>query len=329
MDKINDADGSLIPAIARQDKITESSAGVYIQNKLQWTDWFRSEAGLRGDLYGFTVASARSENSGKRSDAILSPKLGLIFGPWANTELYLHAGRGFHSNDARGVLIRVDPFTGDAADADGNPIIPADPLVTTAGAEVGLRTNLLPGLQFTVSVWRLDVDSELLFVGDAGTTEASRPSRRYGVEFANYYTPVPWLTLDADFSLSRARYRDDVVAGNEIPGSIETAVSAGVTLQDESGLFGSLRLRYFGPRPLIEDNNVRSGETLLVNARLGYALGERWSVAAEVFNLLNRRDHDIDYLYESRITPTATPNEELHFHPVEPRQLRLSLRYRL
>nr|MDQ3625048.1 TonB-dependent receptor [Verrucomicrobiota bacterium] len=129
-------------------------------------------------------------------DVIASPKLSLVFGPWAQTELYLNGGFGFHSNDARGVI------TG-----EGVPVQPADPLVRTKGAEIGIRTTALPGLQSSLSFWYLDIDSELLFVGDAGTTEASRPSRRFGIEWANYYNPTPWLTIDADFAWSQARFR--------------------------------------------------------------------------------------------------------------------------
>ncbi len=326
--KINAADGSIIPAVERQDAITENSYGFYAQNKVQWTDWLRSEIGLRGDIFTFNVSNDQPQNSGTVTADRVSPKLSLIFGPWAKTEFYLQAGQGFHSNDARGVLTHVDPITGGAVDADGNKISPADPLVKTQGAEVGVRTLLVPGLQSTVSLWMLDVDSELVFAGDAGTTEPSRPSRRYGVEFANYYTPVPWLTLDADMSLSHARYRDVAPEGNYIPGSIETVVSAGLTVQNTRGMFGSLRLRYFGPRALIEDDSFRSRQTILLNGEVGYAFNDTWSVAADVFNLLDRRDHDIDYAYESRISPTAAPQTEIHFHPVEPREVRFTLKAR-
>jgi outer membrane receptor protein involved in Fe transport len=201
----------------------------------------------------------------------------------------------------------------------------ADPLVQTYGAEIGVRTLVVDGLQSTLSVWWLDLDSELLFVGDAGATEASRPSRRYGVEWANYYNLTPRLTLDADFSFSHAEFRDADPAGDYIPGSIETAVAAGITYRMDNGLFGSVRLRYFGPRPLIEDNSVRSAETLLVNAQLGYQFNQTWTATVEVLNLLDRKDDDISYYYESRTTPGGVATEEIHFHPVEPIQVRATL----
>jgi outer membrane receptor protein involved in Fe transport len=201
----------------------------------------------------------------------------------------------------------------------------ADPLVQTYGAEIGVRTLAVNGLQSTLSVWWLDIDSELLFVGDAGTTEASRPSRRYGVEWANYYNITKHLTLDADFSFSHAEFRDNDPAGNHIPGSIESVVAAGITYTADSGFFGGLRLRYFGPRPLIEDNSFRSGETILLGAQIGYRFNKTWTLTADIFNLLNRRDHDIDYAYESRVRPGDAPATQLHFHPVEPIQARFAL----
>ncbi len=219
---------------------------------------------------------------------------------------------GFHSNDGRGVTAPSDP---------------ADPLVRTYGTEVGVRSTLVPGLQSTLSAWWLDIDSELVFVGDAGETDASRPSRRYGVEFANYYTPVPWMTLDADFSFSHARFRDSDPAGRHIPGSVETVIATGITFQQEGerGFFGGLRLRYFGPRPLIEDDSQRSGETVLLSANAGYRFSRNWTLSAEAFNLLDREDSEIDYFYESRLAGEGAGVERKHFHPVDPISLRAAL----
>jgi outer membrane receptor protein involved in Fe transport len=177
-----------------------------------------------------------------------------------------------------------------------------------------------------VSLWWLDIDSELLFVGDAGTVEASRPSRRYGVEFANYYSITKWLSIDADFSFSKSQFRDDDPAGDYIPGSIESVIAAGLTVHDLNNFFGGLRLRYFGPRPLIEDNSVSSGETILVSAQVGYRFNRTWTLSAEVFNLLNRDDHEIDYYYTSRLPgEPAAGLDDIHFHPVEPISFRVAL----
>jgi hypothetical protein len=212
-------------ATIRQDSVDQISVSPYLQNRTQWLPKFRTIAGLRGDVYHFDVGSSNPANSGTEADGLASPKLSLAFGPWFDTEYYINLGFGFHSNDGRGTTITVDPKTGERVER-------VDPLVRAKGFDLGLRTGIIPDLQSTLSFWLLDLDSELLFIGDAGTTEAGRPSRRYGVEWTNYYRPWSWLVLDADFSFSRARFKDDDPAGDHIPGSIETVVAAGATVDD-------------------------------------------------------------------------------------------------
>jgi hypothetical protein len=253
------------------------------------------------------------------SSGIISPKGGLVLGPWRGSELYANAGFGFHSNDARGATITQDPKTGEAADA-------VTPLVRARGREIGLRTVAVPHLQTSVSLWALSLDSELIFVGDAGTTEAGRPSRRWGVELANYYTPTPWLTLDADVSWSRARFEDDDPAGVFIPGAVGTVVSAGASVDRLRSAFGSVRVRYFGPRPLTEDGSVRSTGTSLVNMQAGYALSRRARIVVDLFNLLNADDSDIDYYYASRLPgEPASGVDDVHLHPAVPRTVRVGM----
>jgi hydrogenase/urease accessory protein HupE len=303
----------------RDDKIRETGVGPYLEAEVQWFDRFRTIAGVRADWYRFEVDDRLDLNSGDRDDLLASPKLSLVFGPWGSTEFYLQAGQGFHSNDARGVNTRIDP-------EDGITLLGrADPLVRTEGFEAGVRTTWLPGLHTTLSAWQLDLDSELVFIGDAGNTEASRPSRRRGIELANYYTPTEWLTLDLDVAISRARFRDAAPEGDEIPGSIENAIAAGISLHDLGPLSASLRLRYFGPRPLIEDDSERSGSTSLLSARVGYRMDDTWSLDAEVLNLFDRDESDIEYFYESQISPSALPAQEIHFHPVESISARVAL----
>jgi hypothetical protein len=308
-------------SVTRRDDITQTSVGLFFDNKTPWTDWFRTASGVRVDVFDFDVESDIPENSGAKAAVIASPKLSLIFGPWYETELYLNGGYDFHSNDARGVLAKIDPKTGE-------PVASADPLVRSEGAEIGVRTAAIPNLQSSLSLWFLDIDSELLFIGDAGNTEASRPSRRYGVEFANFYSPLPWLTLDADVSFSRSRFRGNDPAGDHIPGSIETVVAAGVTVNDLYGFFGSVRVRYFGPRALIEDDTVRSDSSTLVNLQAGYKLTNRWSVALDIFNVFDADVSDIDYFYTSRLP--GEPDEgvdDIHTHPAEPRAFRGTVTY--
>ena len=304
----------------REDRVREGSAGLYAENSTQWLPWLRSVAGLRHDAYRFNVASSIDGNSGKASDSITSPKLSLIAGPWSKTELFANFGKGFHSNDARGTTQTRLP--------DGSASEPVTPLVATRGMELGARTEWLPGLQSSLAVWRLDIDSELLFVGDAGETEPSRASRRHGVEWNNHYIAASWLLFDLDLAASRSRYTQDDPAGNFIPGSIDKVASFGVTLTDRGPWSAAFQLRYFGPRPLVEDSSVRSASTTLAYARVGYQLNRRTRLSLDVFNLFDKRASDIDYYYASRLPGEAVEGvEDRHFHPVEPRSARLTLAY--
>lgn len=302
----------------RQDHIVESSIGVYGENSTRWSRWLRTVAGLRADAYRFDVRSDRAANSGTASDHLLSPNLSVIAGPWRDTEAYVNLGNGFHSNDARGTTITVDPKTGEPADK-------VTPLVRSRGLELGLRSAAIAGLQTSLSLYRLDFDSELLFIGDAGATEAGRPSRRYGIEFSSYYKAASWLALDLDLAYARARSRGSDPAGDYIPGAIEGVTQLALTVTPAGPWSGSLRLRYFGPRPLVEDNSVRSAASVGLNGRLAYQIDKTLRVALEGYNLANRRDSAIDYYYASRLPGEAQPVDDIHFHPVESRSLRLTL----
>ncbi|MGK5041088.1 TonB-dependent receptor [Janthinobacterium sp. GB1R12] len=304
----------------REDRVREASVGLYGENTVQWLPWLRSVAGVRYDAYRFNVASSIAGNSGAASGHVVSPKLSLILGPWSKTEFFVNYGEGFHSNDARGTTQTRLP--------DGTPSTPVTPLVPTKGMELGARTEWLPGLQSSLALWRLDVASELLFVGDAGETQPSRASRRHGIEWNNHYVAAPWLLFDLDLAASRSRYTQNDPAGNFIPGSIDKVASFGVTVTDRGPWSGALQLRYFGPRPLIEDNSVRSASTTLAYARLAYQLDRRTRLSLDVFNLFNKQASDIDYYYASRLPGEAQDGVgDRHFHPVEPRSARLTLSY--
>jgi hypothetical protein len=327
-DKV-DYDGKTISDTTRKDDVWESSLSPYVENKVQWAEKFRTVCGLRMDYYYFDVNSDLSANSGTRDDAIVSPKGSLIFGPWAETEYYLSAGLGFHSNAGRGVTQQVDPKTGDTVES-------ADPLVRTKGAEIGLRTTVVKGLQSTLALWLLDMDSELVFSGDSGSTEAGDSSRRYGVEWTNYYTPTKWLALDADFSFSHARFRETVVnddlgiQGRYIPDAVDSVIATGIAFHQpgECGLFSELRLRFFGTRPLTEDNSIRSDSTSMLSTKVGYNFNKNWTLSVEGFNLLDNRDHEIDYYYPSRLKEEDTPHNDIHFKSVEPISGRATLTFR-
>jgi len=304
----------------RDDAVHEASIGLWAENTVRWTDWLRTTLGLRRDRFSGQVASDTPANSGSADAAITSPKFGLALGPWYKTEFFVNAGYGFHSNDLRGVTITVDP---------NDKVTPLDRvplLVRTKGAEIGVRTKVIDGLTSSVALFVLDQASELLFVGDAGTTEPSRPSRRVGVEWTNDYRVTPWMTVDVDVAYTRARFTDFDPVGNDIPGAPAWVASAAVVLGRDTGWFGSIKARYFGPRPLIEDNSEWSKTSFIVNARVGYRWENGVRIQLDALNLFNANTNQIEYFYVSRL-----PGEPIvgvadhHIHPAEPLAVRLTL----
>ncbi|MEM1116826.1 MAG: TonB-dependent receptor [Bacteroidota bacterium] len=306
----------------REDGVSQSSVALFAENETSWTPWMRTTAVLRADLYRFSVDAGIPANSGSDTDAIVSPRAGIALGPWSSTEVYLSGGFGFHSNDARGVTITVDPVSGEPAEA-------VDPLVRTRGAEFGVRTTAVRGLQSTVSLWAMGLDSELLFVGDAGGTEARGESRHLGVEWANYYDVSDLIDLTLDVALTNSRFVDAPDDANRIENSIGRIITGGIYAGTPQGPHGALQVRHFGPRPLTDDGSVEAGATTLVNGRVGYGFGA-FTLAVDVLNLLDSEDADVSYFYASRLSPSlldepADGVEDVHAHPVQPRAARLSL----
>ncbi|HEU6455254.1 MAG TPA: TonB-dependent receptor, partial [Roseateles sp.] len=309
-----------ITTTTRDDNVRETQLGLYGQTSVELTPWLRGIVGLRADQARFKVDSlTNAANSGRASAHLLAPKFALIAGPWAKTEFFFNAGRGFHSNDARGTTATVDPKTGEPVDK-----VPG--LVAARGMELGVRTEWVPGLQSSLALWKLDFDSELVFVGDAGATEANRPSRRFGLEWNNRYIPMPWLLVDADLAWTHARFADADAVGTRIPNAVDKVGSVAVTVRDLGPWSASVQWRYLGSGALIEDNSVRSRSSLTTNLRVTRKLWARSELTLDVFNLADRKVNDIEYFYASRLPGEAAPVADRHVHPAEPRTLRLTLR---
>jgi hypothetical protein len=348
----------------RSDKVGEGSIGIYGENTIHWTNWFRTNLGWRGDYFEGTDNSIYDPfNSGKSHAAIGSPKASLVVGPFSKTEFFLSGGMGYHSNDVRGTVITEYPVDRVLAPGIVSSPLGADPLlVRTRGAEVGVRTKAAQGLDSSVSLFFLDQASELVFAGDTGQTEAGRPSERYGVEFTNDYRPASWVHFDANLALSHARFlgydyeQADLyqslagypvaqignLPGNYVPNAPWIIASAGVTFGEKTGWFGALRWRYLGTTPLAEDNAFRSPPSSIFNARLGYGFDNGWRIQLDALNLFNSKTNQITYAYGSLLKsdplyakcasaappPVAvcqTGVMDAVLHPVEPLAMRLTL----
>jgi hypothetical protein len=324
----------------RNDRILETSSSLYAENRTQWIDWFRTVAGARADVfYGSDASAPFAENSGTTAKGMFSPKANAIFGPWQKTEFYLSYGQGFHSNDLRGAVTAVDSLSTELNQQAG--VTPAivqqarTPLLTKAeGYEIGIRSEVIPQVSMSAALFVLDLASEATFDGDSSGTSVGRPSRRTGIELTGAYSPLDWLSFTADFAFTRARFTDaddgsaDVWPGHPgsyIPEAAKIIASAEMAIQNLGPWDGGLRMRYFGPRPLTEDGSIRSGPTLLFDARAGYRFTPVWHVQLDIFNLFNSHAHQIDYFYPSQLANEPAPVYDINFKPVEPISARVTL----
>jgi TonB dependent receptor/TonB-dependent Receptor Plug Domain len=304
----------------REDRVQVTQLAAFAEGQWQWQPRLRSTLGLRWQYQHNQVqALTLPANGGNSSGHLLLPRLSVVAGPFfestARTEFFLNAGRGFHSNDARGTTASQDPRTGEAQSA-----VPA--LAAGTGAELGLRSEPVKGLQTSIALWGLRTSSELLYVGDAGTTEAAAASRRRGVEWNNRYVPHPGLLVDADLAWNHARFAD----GSRIPNALDRVASVALTLRELGPYSLSLQGRYRGGGALLEDNTLRSHSAFTLNGRATRSFAGGHSLTLDVFNLQNRKVNDIEYAYESRLPSETQPVLDRHVHPALPRTLRLTLK---
>jgi len=303
----------------REDEVQEFSLSVFAEMEIRVTEKLRAIFGLRWDYFDFSVEALIAENSGSGTDSLLQPKFGLAYSLNEQMELYANYGIGFHSNDVRGAVITLDPVTNSNVEA-------VDTLVKAEGAELGIRSEFIDDLIITLAGFWMELDSELLFVGDAGTSEPNEATRRYGLEFSAFWNVNDWLTLDASYTKTDARFKGLPNGQNAIPDAHGQTASAGATIVNGDGWTASLRLRHFGDAPLNEANSVSKQDSTLLNFGVSKTIG-KYTIGLDVLNLLDAKDDDVAFLFDSQLRDEANPVEDIHFHPVEERSFKLSLKY--
>ncbi len=362
------------------DGVVEANAGIWTDTTVKWTPWLRTTAGIRGDFFGASVNDFQPAlqaptampfgtlgalpiwtgpwNSGHKGEVMDSPKLAIVLGPWEKTEFFIDAGEGFHSTDARGTVTTLNP-------PDGSQATTIPLLVKARGAEVGMRTKFIEGLDSTLTFWGLNFDSESQFDGDTGTTLFGRPSRRYGIELANHYSPYDWLHFDGDLTLSHARSRGfdtpqlaewaqlvqpgtvgyftflGNAPGNYIPEGPPIIAMVMVEVGEKTGWFGALKFRFKGAYPLTEDGYFKAPATGWLDLRGGYRWDNGLKLQVDLFNVLNAKSDQITYAYgsllptdplyapcQTGIAPAAVcaiGQMDRHFKPMEPIAARVTL----
>ena len=303
----------------REDDAQELSLSAYAESEFMVSEKLRLTTGLRVDYIRFDVEALRPQNSGSDNDALLQPKFGLAYRLADSLEFYANYGHGFHSNDVRAAVNRIDPITGEDTEAQ-------DILVEGRGGEIGFRYDNLRGFNVTLTAFELATDSELVFVGDAGTTEPSDPTRRSGVELNAFYSINDRLVIDFSAARASGHFRGLPDGENSITDAHENVAAAGLSYVGTQGITASLRLRYFGDAALTEDESLMKEDSTLVNAGVSYAFGA-WEMGIDALNLFDAEDDDIAYFFESRLPGELEAVEDIHFHPSNPRIIRAMLRY--
>jgi hypothetical protein len=334
-DQVRLPDGTL-----SDDRVLERDEFLWIESQYHVSDKLRLTAGLRGDAYNFKIGDFQPANSGTTAESVANPKFTASYAASAHQEFYLDFGDSFHSNDGRGTTQTIDPQTHATIDPTGAPVQRYSPLVRAWGEELGYRYSVSK-LTTTLSFWKLNLASELVFDGDEGITTPSGPTVRKGIELTNYYRPTRTLILDADIATATARFTTNPGnLGTYVPESLNVVTSAGITL-DKPHYAASLRYRYFGPRVLDQLGNAVSSPTNLVNLQLALKGQKGTRLTLDVFNLLNSVGDDVEYYYGSWLPEDArnpvyaanpavnpllggTGVNDYHFHPTEARIVRLT-----
>ena len=312
----------------------------------QW----RLMLGLRADYFTFNVADRLEGQpadlphaSGYAQSRVLSPKVMVAYSPSRSLDFFANAGTGFHSNDARNAIIdrRVAELQRSlAAEGRNRDEIAAElaarsfdsghldvgTLPRAVGAEIGCRTRLLSRLNLGAALWWLDLDSEFVYVGDAGTTEESGRSRRVGLDFEARLELLAWLWADTDINFSRGKARDAPASANAIPLAPRLTSTGGLTTRHGSGIEGALRYRHIGDRPANEDGSINAEGYTVLDLNAAYRT-ETYRVEFAVMNVLDSEWNEAQFDTESQLRGEAAPVSELHYTPGNPLGARVGLSY--
>ena len=320
-----------VPAVGgacNADSVGLNDFGAYAQTTTYWTSWLRTVVGFRQEVFSASDHSLTTGFQGSTSQTLSQPKGSLVLGPWFQTELYFSAGRGFHSDDVRGVFGTV-PIEGFPVLAGKTPL-----LAPATGGEIGVRSNVIPKVAVQLAVFQEDFSSELRFDEDQGQDQATAPSRRQGVEVSAQYRPFRWIELNTDLAFSKARYRGSPAElanfgldGPYIENAPSFIGSVGVLVDNLGPWFGSLQWRDLGPYPVSDGDQFPQDKGYSeVNANIGYKVNPRLKVQMSIFNLLNTKANAAAFYYTSRLA--GEPSEgvtDFQVHPLEPISARFAV----
>lgn len=310
--------------VCNADKVQLGNVAGYVQNTTHWLPWLRTFVGLRDDYYAGDDDDLITGFHGHTAKVALQPKGSLILGPWNKTEFYVSGGRGYHSNDLRGVVGTV-PALGVSSDIQGTPF-----LTKITSEEVGLRTDVIPRTRLTAAVFQVDFASFLTYDADNGVDDAGPPARLRGVEISDQYKPASWIELNGDINFTHSRYFTGNIANYGLPGlylpnSPGFIGSFGAIVDNLGHWYGGAQFRWLGGYPLVEDNSLRSSGYKELNFDVGYKITPHAKLLLSIFNVTNSHANASQYAYQYQSTPTSAPEFGATYHPLEPLSARFEL----
>jgi outer membrane receptor protein involved in Fe transport len=291
--------------------LNQVNAWVYADENLDLTSKLRLNIGARADLYNFGFENRTNDTaSGNVTKAVVSPKLNLFYALNKSVLLFAKSGFGFHSNDARAVVVGQLQNT----------------LPRALGYEIGTTFKVGQKIIVNTALWGLDLESELVYVGDEGIVEAAGRSRRLGVDLGIRYQLTQYLFVDADVNMNNAKLLDEPADANRIPLAPTFTSIGGISYKRPAGFSGSLRYRYIADRAAIEDNSITAQGYFLIDAVVNYTAGKyQFGITAE--NLLNREWKEAQFATESKLQNETQPVNEIHFTPGTPLFIKGSVSY--
>ena len=334
--------------------ISERNFFLWIQQEFVFNPKFRIQAGLRGDYLTYNVqdrldvADGNDDTglphaSGYTQQSILNPKLNMVFSPTNTLDVFVNGGSGFHSNDARNAVIsqriselyevgqrrglREQEIEQSLLDRNFDPAQRGvETLPRALGAELGFRTRIGQRVNVSAAAWYLYLEREYVYVGDAGTTELSDPTRRRGIDLEARVRLLPWMWADADVNISAGEIQDAPEGENSIPLAPDFTSTGGFTFIHPSGVDGSLRYRHIGDRPANENNSVVAEGYTVLDLFLGYRWG-KIKFLTTVENLFDAEWNEAQFDTESLLRGELESTSEIHFTPGNPRNIRLGISY--
>lgn len=274
---------------------------------------FKINPAIRLDYFKFNYQDLLATNymTQNKNKGKVSPKLNFIYTQNNNWQVYLKSGLGFHSNDTRVVVAN-----------QGKEIVP-----TAFGSDLGTIFKPIPRLVINSALWYLQLQEELVYVGDAATVVISGKTKRFGADLGIRYQLSDYLFLDGDATYTYARSVAAPKGKDYLPLAPDVTATMGLSVSKYKGFSGGLHSRYLKARPANEDNTIVAKGYLISDCNLNYEIkNTTFGIAVE--NIFNSKWNETQFATESRLQNESNSVEEIHFTPGTPFFFKARIAYR-